>query len=308
MQIEQLAILFVFVGNAASIVMLAFMLYKISKQTEATHTLLAGGTQDLMDAGKRLRDALKSTDRLVDRLTDMNNRADTSTPPPAPSEVDEQFRKIEAMIQDLSSDRRYEDHGKFLEDIKRLLDSLTGVKPEGLSQWRDDHQNKLETAQVQRNRMATEMEALKGRLDDANRIIQELRRSVRLAEAASQSTDALRASLDQHQQLLARAKEKAQQAEARCATLSREIELLEAEAGRGDGKSDGPSTSALRRQLDEVTRERDGMKNQLDQLRDMMQRTLVEKEFIEEKLLDLDAAAYSSRASTTAPDSQLPQG
>ncbi|HET8695425.1 MAG TPA: hypothetical protein VFM33_12200 [Aquabacterium sp.] len=307
MQMEQLAILFVFVGNAASIVMLAFMLYKITKQTEATHTLLQGGTADLIDAGKRLRDALKSTDRLVDRLSDLNSRAD-SPPSGAPtSEMDEQFRKIEAMLQDLSG-RRHQDHGKFLEDIKVVLDSLTGLKPEGFSQWRDDYQNKLETAQTQRNRMATEMEALKVRLDDANRIIQELRRSVRLAEAASQSTEALRASLDQQQQLLARAKERAQLAESRCATLSREIELLEAEAGRGDGKSDGPSTSALRRQLDEVTRERDGMKNQLDRLREAMQRTLVEKEFIEEKLLDLDAAAYSSRASTAAPDSQLPQG
>ncbi|HET8871418.1 MAG TPA: hypothetical protein VFM48_13310, partial [Aquabacterium sp.] len=77
MQMEQLAVLFVFVGNAASIVMLAFMLYKISKQTEATHALLSGGTQDLIDAGKRLRDALKSTDRLVDRLSDLNNRTDS---------------------------------------------------------------------------------------------------------------------------------------------------------------------------------------------------------------------------------------
>lgn len=312
MQMEQLAILFVFVGNAASIVMLAFMLYKISKQTEATHTLLQGGTADLIDAGKRLRDALKSTDRLVDRLADLNSRADAPSSGAPTGEMDEQFRKLEAMLQDLSG-RRHQDHGKFLEDIKVVLDSLTGLKPEGLSQWRDDYQNKLETAQAQRNRMATEMEALKARLDESNRIIQELRRSVRLAEAASQSTEALRASLDQQQQLLARAKERAQLAESRCATLSREIELLEAEASRGDGKSEGASTSALRRQLDEITRERDGMKNQLDRLRDTMQRTLVEKEFIEEKLLDLDAAAYSSRASAAAapsiaPDSQLPPG
>jgi hypothetical protein len=292
MQLEQLAVLFVFIGNAVSLILLAFMLHRIVKQTEATHTLLSGGAQDLIDAGKRLRDSMKSTDRLVDRLSDMNKQADlqSSSTPPGPSE--EQFKKIESMILDLSG-RKFEDHGKFLEDIKGLMDSLGGVSNEGFGQWRDANQNKLETAQVQRNRMAAEMETLKVRLDDSQKIIQELRRSVRLAEAAGQSADALRASLDQQQQLLARAKEKAAAAENRAANLAREVELMQAEAERAEPGRENGAMQSLRRQLEEVTRERDGLHNQMERLRETMQRTLIEKDFIEEKLLDLDAAAHS---------------
>lgn len=295
MQLEQLAVLFVFIGNAVSLILLAFMLHRIVKQTETTHTLLSGGAQDLIDAGKRLRDAMKSTDRLVDRLSDMNKQADlqASNAPPTPTE--EHFKKIESMILDLSG-RKFDDHGKFLEDIKGLMDSLGGVSNDSFGQWRDANQNKLETAQVQRNRMAAEMETLKVRLDDSQKIIQELRRSVRLAEAAGQSADALRASLDQQQQLLTRAKEKAAAAENRAANLAREVELMQAEAERADPGKDNGATQSLRRQLEEMTRERDGLQGQIERLREAMQRTLIEKDFIEEKLLDLDAAAHSPAA------------
>lgn len=298
MQLEQLAVLFVFIGNAASIILLVYMLFRILRQTEATHMLMSGGAKDLIDAGKRLRDAMKTTDRLVDRLSEINTTPDQGAPQSA-NQTDEQFKKIQAMIQDLSG-RKFEDQGRFLEDIKGLLDSVSSVNPEGLPQWREANQNKLETAQVQRTRMAAEMEALKVRLDDANQIIQDLRRSVRLAETAGQSADALRSNLDQQQQLLTRAKERAQAAESRAAMLSREIELMQAEANRAEPGREGGATQSLRRQLEEVTRERDTLQGQMERMRDTMQRTLIEKDFIEEKLLDLDAESASRPGNPTA--------
>ncbi len=305
MQLEQIAVLFVFIGNAVSIMMLGFMLFKISKQTEATHSLLVNGTRDLLEAGKRLRDSTKSTDRLVDRLSDLNQQP-SSAPPPAASETEEHFRKLESMLQELSG-KKLPDHGKFLEDIRQVLDSIGNQSgTDSFAQWRDAHQHKLEAAQTQRTRMAAEMEALKTRLDESQKVIVELRRTVRVAETANQSTEALRVSLDQQQQLLARAKERAQAAESRAATLSREIELMQAEAGRAESKGDGAS-AAVRRQLDEVTRERDGLKGQLEKLRETMQRTLIEKDFIEEKLLDLDAAAHASVTAAAQAASSPPQ-
>lgn len=288
MQFDSLAILFVFVGNAASILLLIYMLFRILRQTEATHTLLVGGTKDLIDAGKRLRDSMKSADRLVDRLQDINSHTD-SRQDTGNVETEEHFRKIESMIQDLSGSK-FQDHGRFLEDVKGLLDSFKSVKNEGLGEWREANQSKLDTAIAQRNRMAAEMEAVKARLDDSNKIIQDLRRTVRLAEAAGQSAEALRASLEQHQQLLARAKERAQASETKLAALNREMELIQAEAGRADIGKDGAATNALRRQLEAIKRERDSLDGQLARLKEAMQRTLIEKDFIEEKLLDLDAA------------------
>lgn len=304
MQLEQIAVLFVFIGNAVSILMLGFMLFKISKQTEATHSLLVNGTRDLLEAGKRLRDSTKSTDRLVDRLSDMNQQP-SNAPPPTASETEEHFRKLEAMLQDLNG-KKLQDHGKFLEDIRQVLDSMSGQSgSDSFAQWREAHQHKLEAAQNQRTRMASEMEGLKARLDESQKVIQELRRAVRVAETANQSSEPLRTNLDQQQQLLTRAKERAQAAEARAATLSREIELMQAEASRTESKGDGAS-SAVRKQLEEVSRERDGLKAQLEKLRESMQRTLIEKDFIEEKLLDLDAAAHASVTTAAAAKAATP--
>ena len=69
---------------------------------------------------------------------------------------------------------------------------------------------------------------------------------------------------------------------------------MQAEAERAEPGRENGATQSLRRQLEEVTRERDGMQSQMERLREAMQRTLIEKDFIEEKLLDLDAAAHTS--------------
>lgn len=297
MMLEQIAIVFVFIANAVSIILLGFMLFRIAKQTEATHKLLSGGAQDLLDAGKRLRDALKSTDRLVDRLGDLYNKPpEQQAAPVTPDQQDQHFKVIEDMLKELSG-KKFEDHGRFLEDIKQLLDSVAGTSPEGLSQWRDANQNRLETAQLQRNRMAAEMEALKVRLEDSNKIISELRRSVRLAEASGQAADALRTNLDQTQQLLGRAKERAQNAENRVEALTRELDLMRLDAEKASPGKDNAAVQSLKRQVDDLVREKDGLLAQLEKMRDTMQRTLIEKDFIEEKLLDLDAAAHPPRAS-----------
>lgn len=297
MMLEQIAIVFVFIANAVSIILLGFMLFRIAKQTEATHKLLSGGAQDLLDAGKRLRDSLKSTDRLVDRLGDLYNKPpEQQAAPITPDQQDQHFKVIEDMLKELSG-KKFEDHGRFLEDIKQLLDSVAGTSPEGLSQWRDANQNRLETAQLQRNRMAAEMEALKVRLEDSNKIISELRRSVRLAEASGQAADALRTNLDQTQQLLGRAKERAQNAENRVEALTRELDLMRLDAEKASPGKDNAAVQSLKRQVDDLVREKDGLLAQLEKMRDTMQRTLIEKDFIEEKLLDLDAAAHPPRAS-----------
>ena len=297
MMLEQIAIVFVFIANAVSIILLGFMLFRIAKQTEATHKLLSGGAQDLLDAGKRLRDSLKSTDRLVDRLGDLYHKPpEQQTAPVTPDQQDQHFKVIEDMLKELSG-KKFEDHGRFLEDIKQLLDSVAGTSPEGLSQWRDANQNRLETAQLQRNRMAAEMEALKVRLEDSNKIISELRRSVRLAEASGQAADALRTNLDQTQQLLGRAKERAQNAENRVEALTRELDLMRLDAEKASPGKDNAAVQSLKRQVDDLVREKDGLLAQLEKMRDTMQRTLIEKDFIEEKLLDLDAAAHPPRAS-----------
>lgn len=287
MQLESLAIVFVFIGNAAAIILLAFMLFRILSQTEQTHEMMRGGTSDLVDAGKRLREMLQSVDRLSERLIDANKAAGGAQPFNISAES---LNKLCALTESLTQEN-IQEHEQLMNDMRNLLESLQEVKPEGYSAWRHAHQGKLDQAVSQRSQLATELEQVKIRLEEANIVIHELRRANRLAEASTQSADVLRQNMDQQQQLLNRAKERAIKAELAAINLTQEMEKLSAEADKGR-KETAADLDNLRAQMDVLNQERSVLFNQLEELKGVMKRTLLEKDFIEEKLLDLDEAHH----------------
>lgn len=291
MQLESVAVLFVFIGNAAAIILLAFMLFRILGQTETTHTLMRQGTTELMGAAKRLHDMMSSVDRLSDRLLDANKQA-SQAGNQAVNISQESLQKITALTDSLTREG-IEEHEGMMGEMRELLESLQRVDPDGYTAWRQDNQGKLNQTLTQRSHIATELEQVKIRLDEANIVINELRRANRLAEASTQSAEVLRQNMDQQQQLLNRAKERAQKAEASANTLTQEVEKLhtEVEHVRNSAEKD---LDDLREQMDAITQERSVLFNQLEELKSTMKRTLLEKDFIEDKLLDLDEAHRSS--------------
>lgn len=287
MQIESIAVLFVFIGNGAAIILLAFMLFRILGQTEETHRVMRQGSNELLDSAKRVKDMLQAVDRLCDRLIDANKLAIQNGQMLNISS--EHLEKIAALTDSLSSDR-VEAYESILGDMRQLLESLYSVKPEGYPQWRQEHQGKLDQAMNQRSHLNTELEQVKIRLDEANVVISELRRANRLAEASTQSADVLRQNMEQQQQLLNRAKERAQKAEATVNTLTQEMEKVQAEAAHLR-QSAVRDLDDVREQMNVVEQERAKLFQQLEELKGTMHRTLLEKNFIEDKLLDLDEAA-----------------
>jgi chromosome segregation ATPase len=286
MSLESVAILFVFVGNAAAIILLAFMLFRILSQTEATHDLMRQGSSDLIDAAKRLREMLAAVDRLSDRLIDANKLAVQAAQPLSLTE--DSLEKIAALTDSLTRES-IEEHEQIVGDMRELLVSLHDTPGEHLSTWRQQHEDKLGQAVTQRSQLATELEQVKLRLDEAHVVIAELRRANRLAEASTQSADVLRQNLEQQQVLLNRAKERAQKAEASANALTQEVEKLQTEVDRARHTAE-KDMEDLRAQMGVMAEERTVLFNQLEELKSTMQRTLREKEFIEDKLLDLDEA------------------
>jgi predicted nuclease with TOPRIM domain len=293
MQLESAAVLFVFVGNAAAIIMLAFMLFRILGQTTETHDMVRKDSQALLGAAKRLHDLLSGVDRLSDRLIEANKLAAQANQPLSLTE--DSLQKITALTDSLTR-TALEEHEKIVDDMRTLLASLQAIRPEGYPEWHQQHGEKLDQTLAQRAHASLELEQVKLRLDEAQVVITELRRANRLAEASSQSVDALRQSLEQHQVLLNRAKERAQKAEASSNTLRQEVDKLQGELEKARHEA-AHDADALRGQLEAISGERNVLFNQLEELRGTMQRVLREKDFIEDKLLDLDEA---SRADSKA--------
>jgi chromosome segregation ATPase len=297
---ESLAIAFVFIGNAAAIILLAFMLFRILSQTETTHDMMRSGAAELVEAGKRLREMLQTVDRLSDRLIEANHaggqggRSLNLSP--------ESLNKLSALTETLTKEGLQE-HEQVINEMRHLLESLQAVKSDDYPEWRNNNQGKIDQTLNQRSQISTELEYLKIRLEEANNVINELRSANREAEAGNQTADVLKHNLEQSLLKLNKAKERALKAEASMEALSKDMAKLSAEAEQGK-RTTAADMDNLREQMHALHEERNIMFNQLEEMKDVMKRTMLEKDFIEEKLLDLDEA-HRPNPTDASPTSEV---
>lgn len=297
MDLVNLAVAVVFVSNAIILILLVYMLIRILGQTEQTREMMVGASRELADSARVVRDA-------VYRIGDLGRGAApaaTATPVPGLEMLD----RLDQMMEDLAR-QGGEGTEQALADIKRTVESMRAVEPSNLADWHRKHQAELEHVLAQRNRLASETEQMRQRLHEAHRIILELRRANKAAEAAGQTVDHLRVEMSKQQQVLDRAKERIRIAETKAAQLSADVEQLA--RLNPAGAADNEALKEARRQLAEVSRQRDAQVRELDQLKDAMQRTLVEKDFIEEHFLRLDGTrqAAGGVAADGAADASTP--
>lgn len=118
MELSKLAVIFVFVGNAAGIIMLVFMLFRLQNQSGATHELLARGNRDIVDAGKRLRDTAQHLGTVAEQIVQLNGQ---------------------------SADQRAQDqerlglqHGRLMEQLDRMAEQVARMQRAGMERRRTD--------------------------------------------------------------------------------------------------------------------------------------------------------------------------
>jgi len=287
---QLLALAILLATNAAAFTLLGVLLYRMFGQLAVTQDTVEQRTALLADAGKQLHHQLTSVDRLSERL---HMTLDKLGQLPQSLRVSAQDVEALGNLSDAMSPDSMENHERLLDDMRELLESLGNVRPDTYAQWHQLNQRKLEQAMAQRGRASAELEQLKLRLNEANLVINELRRANRIADTHAQAADVLRQNLDQQQVLLGRAKERARKAEA-------ELEALRADAVRIQSELDAATSrkqateETLKGQMDAVSKERDLLFSQLEEMREEMQRTQREKDFIEDKLLDLDQVTRAS--------------
>lgn len=298
MPITSIVVTLVFVCSAVTIVLLSFMLFRILEQTKLTRNVIHERLEHLQVATERLMTLLSGVDRLSERLRELNTQAD-------------QRREREPLSDDHL--QVLMDLGKALEmgtvghveknaaDMQALLGSLSDVKAEDYSQWKQQNEERLNQALSARRQKDAEVLELKQRLEEARQMISDLRRSTRVAEANSQSADALRAKLDEQELYLTRTKERAIKAESSALTLRQELDKLAAQDQKNRAKTEQELT-LMRAQMDAIAQERQKLADQLEDLQGSMKRTLLEKDMIEDRLLELDETVHSNLPSLSAAE------
>jgi DNA repair exonuclease SbcCD ATPase subunit len=298
MPITSIVVTLVFVCSAVTIVLLSFMLFRILEQTKLTRNVIHERLEHLQVATERLMTLLSGVDRLSERLRELNTQAD-------------QRREREPLSDDHL--QVLMDLGKALEmgtvghveknaaDMQALLGSLSDVKAEDYSQWKQQNEERLNQALSARRQKDAEVLELKQRLEEARQMISDLRRSTRVAEANSQSADALRAKLDEQELYLTRTKERAIKAESSALTLRQELDKLAAQDQKNRAKTE-QELALLRAQMDAIAQERQKLADQLEDLQGSMKRTLLEKDMIEDRLLELDETVHSTLPSLSAAE------
>jgi len=298
MPITSIVVTLVFVCSAVTIVLLSFMLFRILEQTKLTRNVIHERLEHLQVATERLMTLLSGVDRLSERLRELNTQAD-------------QRREREPLSDDHL--QVLMDLGKALEmgtvghveknaaDMQALLGSLSDVKAEDYSQWKQQNEERLNQALSARRQKDAEVLELKQRLEEARQMISDLRRSTRVAEANSQSAEALRAKLDEQELYLSRTKERAIKAESSALTLRQELDKLAAQDQKNRAKTE-QELALLRAQMDAIAQERQKLADQLEDLQGSMKRTLLEKDMIEDRLLELDETVHSTLPSLSAAE------
>ncbi|HSW08552.1 hypothetical protein [Aquabacterium sp.] len=301
MDLVNLAVAVVFISNALILILLVYMLIRILGQTEQTREMMVGAARELNDSARVVRDAGYKIGDALRGAGGGGSGGFGSAPAVTATPVAgiEMLDKLNHMMEEMSN-QGGADTDKALADIRRMMENLAGMEPAKLADWQRKHKTELDQVMAQHNRLAAETEQMRQRLHDAHRIIQELRRVNKAAEAAGHTVEQLRGEMGKQQQILDRAKERIRIAETRAEALKADVERLS--LANPAGAAENEALNEARRKLAEVSNERDAHVRELDVLKDAMQRTLVEKDFIEEHFLRLDGSRSADAAAAAAEE------
>ena len=170
---------------------------------------------------------------------------------------------------------------------------MSKVDAKQFDEWRRVKQVELDRLLQQKQHVQQEFQRLRQAHDDAVHKLREHELRSRQYQKATAEAGTLRGELGEMRQQL-------QQAQARAFAAEQLAEASQAAGGGRSGDSaaaPSPRVKELAAQLAEAEADRQRLRRQLEQIQDNLKRTLTEKEFIEDRFLQLDA----DRQEATAP-------
>ena len=188
---------------------------------------------------------------------------------------------------------------RLIDQQGNILDEVSKVDAKQFDEWRRAKQVELDRLLQQKQHVQQEFQRLRQAHDEAVHKLREHELRGRQYHKATAEAGTLRGELGEMRLQL-------QQAQARAHAAEQLAEASQAASGySGDSDTSAtpsPRVKELAAQLAEAEADRQRLRRQLEQIQDNLKRTLTEKEFIEDRFLQLDANLQEAAAPVVAAE------
>lgn len=260
----EFALAFVFISNAVFLVAAGFVLYRILEHTRIGHEALVHAATETRDAGKKLQHLANASH---DRLGKLGDGAGGGGGGADAASID----KLTKLVQDLAA---------------RMGGGEGMARPDGEEGGEErPHRSELDRAMAHNHRLRSSLAQVRLQLEEAMKTIADMRRDERIA--STEALENMRQLVTRLNGQLDQARRKTRDAEKRSMALESELEQVRTMIETTDSRE---ALGSLQQRLDQMQRENSNLTGEVDELKQLIQRTLREKDFIEDRFLKLDGA------------------
>lgn len=259
----EFALAFVFISNALFLVAAAFVLYRILEHTRVGHEALVQAAEETRHAGKQLTHLAHASHDKLGKLGEGGGGGGSG---------------------DASA----------LEKLTKLVEELagrtSGAGAAGRSADGEEggderpHRSELDRALAHNHRLRSSLAQVRIQLEEAMKTIADMRRDERIA--STEAMENMRQLVTRLNGQLDLARRKSREAEKRAMALENELQQVRSMIETSDSREE---LTGLQERLDQMQRENSNLTGEVDELKQLIQRTLREKDFIEDRFLKMDS-------------------
>ncbi len=262
MSMMELALAFVFVSNALFLVAAGVVLYRILEHTRVAHEALVGAADETRRAGKQLQHLAHASHEKLGSLAGGGGAA------PDGGAMDRLTRMVQDLVAKLGQDG-----------------AAAAPAEEGEAPSDRPHRSELDRALAHNHRLRNSLAQVRLQLDEAMKTIGDMRRDERIA--SNEALENMRQLVQRLNGQLDQARRKARDAEKRAGALEAELQQARATIETTNSREE---LGALQQRLNQVERENGHLSGEVGELKALIDRTLREKAFIEDRFVQLDNA------------------
>lgn len=258
--------------NLASEIFLIYMLFRILSDQDKTYQEIRSGTADLIAAGKKLHSMFSMAEKLAQQKNNDHKPAPTSSEDNYNAffeeQVKESLRKLEALMMEVFS----------------LTDNMMEEPSSELPRWRDSNQQSIQKIIADQQLLKPEISKIQ---DSIYWLSKELKRAsannvVHAGNGNEQQT------IKSYQEMLIKTRERAKNAEQNLQELESQFDFVRKDHEKILAEN-AEEIESLKGEIKKINDERTSLIRNMDALTNEILRTKVEKEFIENRFIELES-------------------
>lgn len=260
-----LALLCIGIGG---VVYLVYMLISILNQQEKIFEEIKKGQSDLIGAGQRLNNMFGIAEEFMQMA---------KKPPAPPKQVAKEDKN--------NNDDSVQKFENIMAEMRGLVNTIKGNLEEELSKQlqRIPDVSAEKLSKMSQPELSVELNHMNKAID---RVLQDIKRHNHILSEDNETIKELKQKIEGYQRMIMQSREKTKSAEATIVNLEKQIAQLQ--MAPAETRIEQVSGDAqLKKDLEQLLMERELLKRQVDGLQDEIARTKIEKDFIENRFVDL---------------------